>query len=501
MVDLGPGGPVAFAVRGLTKRFGSHRALDGVTFEVAKGHVHALLGENGAGKSTLIKTLAGVHQPDEGEILVNGEPVELRSPRDSRQLGFGFLHQHLGLVGGLSVKENLVLGLGYPRRKTGRIDWGRIDDLGSEALRLVGLQVKLDRLVSELTPAEQQLVALARVMQEDPSVIVLDEPTASLGPEESEHLLELVNQRREAGHTILYISHRLDEILRIADRVTVLKDGSLVSSVDRAGLTRPSLVRLLGGAEGHARSPTPPRERPVRLEVINLASAKLEHPVSLKIGVGEVLALAGLVGSGRSTFAEMLTGGLRNSGGHMFLDGTPYSARNRRHAAELGVAYVPSDRSQALVPDFTIEANVTLGNLKAYTRSGFVIAKRKELREADRYIDTLSIRTSGAERRISSLSGGTQQKVLLARALDLKPRLLVLDEPTAGVDIGTKEQIYEIVRHLASTGVSVLVISSEFEELPLMADRIATFNRGRILGMLPNAVSRAEIVSTLFQEI
>jgi len=501
-----PGVP-ALEVRGISKRFGGQLALHDVSLAIEKGSVHAIAGENGAGKSTLIKLLAGVHEPDGGEIRVGGEPTRITNPRVARALRLGFLHQRLNLVSSQSVRENILLTSSYPTT-AGKIDWAEVDRRSAAVLETAGIEVDPRRPVGELNPAQQQLIALARVLIEEPDVLVLDEPTATLGASDTEHLLGVIRAQQRRGATVIFVSHRLDEILELADTVTVLRDGRLVTSQPRRDLTRARLVQLLGGAAEEAEKLESGDEddhidgrrggTPV-LEVRGLESPDLDNPVDLTLHAGEVVGLAGLVGSGRSVLATLLAGGGTVSAGSMLVDGREVTLRDRHDAIAHGIVLVPPDRSEGIVPDFDVAANLTLGHVKRYTRWGFLIDARAERKAAQRYVEQLNIRLAKGGSAARNLSGGNQQKVLIARALDRSPRVLVLDEPTAGVDIGTKEHVYRLVRSLADDGMAILFISSELDEIPLVADRTLVFSRGLVTHTLPGSATRSEIVHRLFE--
>ena len=492
---------LAVGVRGVTKRFGGQTALADVDLDVHAGTIHAIAGENGAGKSTLIKVLAGVHRPDSGHLVVDGQEIVLRNPRETRSLRFGFLHQQLNLVPDLSVRENIQLTMPYPLRAGIAIDWRRVDSRCRRHLELVDLDVGPKALLRDLNPAQQQLVALARVLSEDPRLIVLDEPTATLGENDSAHLLELVIRQREAGATVIFVSHRLDEILQICDTVTVLRDGRIVATVPRSELDRDRLVRMLGGAAEHhehlGRDHAVDEVKP-RLEMESVAGPGLDLPTSLVVHQGEVIGLAGLVGSGRSTLLSKLAGGSPITSGEVRLDGRPISITNRREARKHGIVYLPAERNLGAIPDFSVPENITAGHVERYALKGAVLEKGRERRTAAKFVDQLSIKLGKGDDRIRSLSGGNQQKVLIARALDLSPTVLLLDEPTAGIDIATKEYILRLVRELADTGMSIIFVSSELDELPLVCDRIAIFKRGRVMKELPGSTTRGAIVSELF---
>ena len=498
------------AVRRLGKRFGGQVALADVSLDVPRGQVHAIVGENGAGKSTLIKLLAGIYEPDEGEILVNGTRAEIRTPRDSRALGLGFLHQQLHLVGERSVRENIFLTSVYPRR-LGAIDWHEVDSSCARLLKLVGLHgVAPSTELAKLNLAQRQLVALARTLQDEPDIVVLDEPTSALGENDAQHLLSVVRERREAGATVIFVSHRVDEVLSIADSVTVLRDGRLVLTLAREELSRAELVELLGGrreSQVAAAEQTPDvpavtgsSDEGAALSVEGLAGPGLDHPVTLRINAGEVLGLAGLVGSGRTTLAAMIAGAAPVTSGTISIGGTPAAITSRQDAFASDIVLVPPDRSEALVLDFDVRENITLGHAERYAWRGLVLRKRAQGRRADELARDLNIRGAKGDASVRFMSGGNQQKVLLARAIDRGPRVLLLDEPTAGVDVATKEYIYALVRSLAAEGVAVLFISSELEELPRVCDRIAVFSRGRVLDELSGRTDRATIVERLFKE-
>jgi ABC-type sugar transport system ATPase subunit len=492
---------IALEARNVSKAFGGQLALAGADVAVARGTIHALIGENGAGKSTLIKIFAGVHQPDSGEIVVDGDVCQITGPRDARDRGVGFLHQDLHLIPHLTVRENLLLTVGYPRRGS-RIDWARVDEIAAEYLPLAGAAVSPRATVASLSGAERQLVAFARVLLQQSQIIFFDEPTASLGDTESRHMLDVLKAQRERGTTIVYVSHRLDEVLELADTVTVLRDGRVVDTVGREGLTRDRLITMLGGIPGEAHAPdlasradsgTP------RLQVRNLAAEDGDRGTSLDLWPGEVLGIAGLVGSGRTRFASMLAGLRPIAHGDIVVDGEPVHAGGVGAALKRGIVLSPESRAAALVADFGVAANVSLGQLDAYSRRGLVVDRQRERDAAQAHVERLRIKGSAERDEVRLLSGGNQQKILLARALERRPKVLVLDEPTAGVDIATKQFIYRLVRELAASGIGIVFISSELDEVSLVADRIVIWRHGPV-AELPAGTSRAAIVARLFLE-
>jgi ABC-type sugar transport system ATPase subunit len=497
----------ALSVRGIWKRFGGQVALADVSLEIARGKIHAIVGENGAGKSTLIKILAGLYEPDAGEVLVRGTPATIRTPRDARSLGLGFLHQQLHLIEERSVRENVYLTSDYPRR-LGAIEWRKVDAHCRGLLELVGLDdVDPGQDLGSLSLARRQLVALARTLQDRPEIIVLDEPTSALGEDDSKHLLDVVRARRDQGATVIFVSHRVDEVLAIADSVTVLRDASLVETRERKALSRSNLVQLLGGrVEAGDAAPRATRlvargtDEPAALRLEGLTGPGLDNSVTLHVDRGEVLGLAGLVGSGRSTLATMIAGGAPVHGGSIEIDGATVGISSRQEAFDNGVVLVPSNRADALVLEFDIQENITLGHAERYAWRGLVLRRRQQRDRARELVNELRIRGAKGDPTVRFMSGGNQQKVLLARAIDRRPRVLLLDEPTAGVDLATKEYIYGLVRKLAGEGAAVVFISSELEELPRVCDRIAVFSRGLILDELEGTADRGTIVERLFRE-
>jgi ABC-type sugar transport system ATPase subunit len=340
-------------------------------------------------------------------------------------------------------------------------------------------------------------------------MIILDEPTSALGEDDTQHLLEVVRERRAEGATVIFVSHRVDEVLSIADSITILRDGKLIETRDRASLSRQLLVELLGGrarsgedgeVQTKRRAPTRTPDQRAALTVQDLAGPDLDYPATLRIGRGEVLGLAGLVGSGRSTLAAMIAGAAPVASGSIAVDGEPVTIRSRQDAFANGIVLVPSDRGDALVLNFDVPENITLGHAERYAWKGVVLRRRQQRRRALELAEALKIKGAKGDATVRYMSGGNQQKVLLARAIDRRPRVLLLDEPTAGVDIATKEYIYKLVRDLAGEGIPVLFISSELEELPRLCDRIAVFSRGRILDELSGTADRATIVERLFRE-
>ncbi|MBB3221247.1 sugar ABC transporter ATP-binding protein [Pseudoduganella umbonata] len=471
-------------VSGIRKRFGAVTVLDGVQLTIRPGEIHALMGENGAGKSTLMKILAGVYQPDAGEIRVAGEPVRISSPADARACGINLIYQELSVAPNLSVAQNIFMGA-EPRGRFGIVDSAQMNRRAAEVLRSLGAGFAPTRIASGLSIADQQQVEIARALVHESRVLIMDEPTAALSERETERLFDVMRGLRARGIAIIYISHRMAEVRMLADRVTVLRDGTWIGELDREEATPETVVRMmvgreLGGFYEHARQRAPGA---VRLELDGVHGGRV-HPASLQVRAGEIVGLAGLVGAGRTELARLVFGADRLAGGTIEVDGRPVTIREPADAIRLGIAYVPEDRKgQGLFLQQSLLANVTMNVLGVHARCG--VLRRGELLSVTRAaISRLSARGAGPEGIIGGLSGGNQQKLLLARWLAIGPRVLILDEPTRGVDIGAKHEIYRIIHELADTGVAVLCISSELAEIIGVCDRVLVMREGWLAGEL-----------------
>jgi rhamnose transport system ATP-binding protein len=464
------------------------RALVGVSFELRAGEVHALVGENGAGKSTLIKVITGAVVPDAGTLTVAGEPVPHMTPALARRLGLAAIYQQPALFPELTVAENIALALepGGPWR---RIDWKARRRQAAELLARVGSSIAPDRLVETLSMPEQQMVEIAKALGGEARVLIMDEPTASLTEREAAHLFAVIARLREQGAGVIYISHRMDEIFTVADRITVLRDGQTVATTAREAVDRAELIRLMVGRA--IASVFPKREVPIGDTVLELHglghAASGLRDVSLAVRAGEIVGLAGLVGSGRTELAEVVFGLRPADSGQIRLRGTPLRIASPQDAIRAGIAYVPEDRRQhGVVLEMSVAANASLAGLGGVSRAG-LIDRASERRVATAYVDQLRIKTASVDADVGSLSGGNQQKVALARWLHTKPSVLILDEPTQGVDVGAKAEIHGLMGALAAEGVAILMISSEMPEILGMSDRIAVMLAGRIAGTLPRA--------------
>ncbi len=472
----------------ITKSFAGVRALKGVSFDLRRGEVHALIGENGAGKSTLIKVMTGALTPDSGTLEVDGHVVTHHSPAHARALGIAAVYQQPALFPHLTVAENIALSLesGGLWRK---VNWKRRSARARELLERAGAALAPSRLVGTLSMPEQQIVEIAKAIGANARVLILDEPTASLTDREVESLFGVISALRAQEVGIIYISHRLEEISAIADRVTVLRDGQTIDTREVKDVGRAELIRMMVGREVSAIFPK--REVPlgdVVLEMRNLTSeAAGIRDVSLSVRSGEILGLAGLVGSGRTQLAETLFGLTPATSGEILLHGRPVTISAPTEAIALKIGYVPEDRRQhGVVLDMPIAANTSLADLDAVSRHG-LIDDARERQLARTYVERLRIKTASLFAETGSLSGGNQQKVALARWLAIQPAVLILDEPTQGVDVGSKSEIHALMVELAERGVAIIMISSELPEILGMSDRIAVMHAGTIAGVLPRA--------------
>jgi rhamnose transport system ATP-binding protein len=469
----------------ISKSFAGVQALRRVSFDLAAGEVHALVGENGAGKSTLVKIITGAEAPDSGAIAVRGQMIGRMDPATSRSLGIAAIYQHPALFPDLTVAENIALAM-EPRgawRCVNRADRSRI---AAEILDRIGVSVDPERPAASLSMPEQQIVEIAKAIGADAGVLIMDEPTASLADREVERLFEIVARLREHDAGIVYISHRLEEVFRVADRITVLRDGETVATRAAADVTRDDLIHLMVGRELAAVFPK-------RTVAIGDVALELRHlssrsagvtDVSLTVRRGEILGLAGLVGSGRTELAETVFGLRAADSGEVRLLDAPVRIQSPADAMRRGIGYVPEDRSRhGVIAEMSVAANASLANLGAVSRHGLIDPQR-DRRAAERHIDQLRIKTPSALTPVASLSGGNQQKVALARWLAIEPAVLILDEPTQGIDIGAKVEIHDIIGALVARGVAILMISSELPEIIGLSDRIAVMRRGALAGTL-----------------
>lgn len=498
-----PGGVAEIVVelRGISKRFGAQVAAQDVSFDLRAGEVHSLVGENGAGKSTVIKILSGLYRQDAGEVLVRGERVALSTPSDSSAAGIGVIQQQPALIDAMSVSENVTLGAAYPVTR-GVISWRRQHRRCRELLLQVGLDVDPSTPLRHLAVADKQLVAIARVLHEEHHTIVLDEVTASLTAQEVRRLFDLIRSLAARGVAFLYVSHRLEEVLELSDRVTVMRNGRHVATREREGLTEEMLTRLIIGKDRNARSIAPPAldaSAPVRLTAEGL-TAGLVRDVSLSVRAGEILGLAGLAGSGRTEVLECLFGMRRLEAGTMTVEGREFRPKAPVDAVARGLALVTEDRKRdGFIEDAPVWQTITLPWVREFARAG-VLNLRSERRRAAQVSAQFDVRAASISSPMRELSGGNQQKAILARWLSHPLKVLLLDEPTHGVDIGAKEEIYRIIREVAGRGTAVIMVSSELEELQGLCHRAVLLVEGREVGTLAGDALTAEaMLAALFE--
>ena len=480
-------------LRGASKRFAATQALDDVTIELLPGEIHALVGENGAGKSTLVKILGGIHTPDSGTIMLDGEAIVLRGPAHARSLGIAVVHQEPRLFPDLTVAENVFMGH-PPAGALGSVDWGSMRRSADALFQGLGVRMAVGDLVRGLSMADQQLIEIAKALSMEARVLILDEPTASLSAHEVERLFTIVRQLRDRDVAILFVSHRLEEVFALCDRATVFRDGRHVVTRATKDLTTADLVRHMVGREVTL---FPKVEAPigdVLLAVRGLSRGDAFRDVSFEVRTGEILGFAGLVGAGRTEIARVLFGIDRRDGGEILVAGQPVHFSSPSAALRAGVAYVPEDRHQdGLVLDFSIASNVSLPILPRLFPRLFLRASA-ERTLARRFGDQLNIRTTGVDQLVSALSGGNQQKVVLAKWLASEPRVLILDEPTRGIDIGAKVEVHRIVTELAASGLAIVLISSDLPEVLAMSDRIVVMHEGVVTATIARADATEERV-------
>ncbi len=485
-------GKVLLEMKGIGKTFPGVKALEGVNLTVREGQVHALLGENGAGKSTLIKILSGAYSKDEGQIFFEGQPVEIRDPQDAQALGISTIYQEFNLARDLTVAENIFLG--HLPMKGLSIDWAQVKERSREILDTLGVTFSVDALTATLSVAEQQLVEIAKSLNRKTRILIMDEPSAVLGEKDLEKLFHVVRSLQAQGIGIIYISHRLKEIFELADQVTVLKDGRYVDTRNVAEVTMDDLVKLMIGRDLKDVYPKRiPATGAVLLEVNKVSRAKLVRDISFKLHAGEIVGFAGITGSGRTELARAIFGADPYTG-EMRISGQPYKASSPQDAIRHGVALVTEDRKgQGLFLKLNVVINTTISGLKYLCRFGMIQLPR-EMDLVKKMIKDLSIKTPGPNFIVVNMSGGNQQKVVLARWLSIGTRIFILDEPTRGIDVGSKSEIYQIMDELTKKGVGVIMISSELPEVLGMSDRIMVMRQGRIVKELSRAEASEEVI-------
>lgn len=483
---------------GLSKRFPGVVALQDVSLTVRKGEAVAVIGENGAGKSTLMKILSGIYQPDAGEIRFNGEVVALTSVNVAQALGISLIHQELNLADNLDVAGNVFLGR-EPRRM-GLLDKARMRQQTQVILNRLGASFNAARPVAELSLGQQQLVEIAKALSLDAKLIIMDEPTSSLSTRESEVLFKIITDLKTAGLSILYISHRLGEVKRISDRLVALRDGRNAGELSRAEISHDSMVRLMVGrdmSQVFAHTPCAPGEEALRVTDLQ-TRANPAHRVNFAVRRGEIVGMAGLVGSGRTEVLRALFGAEQALGGEVRVQGKKSQAVHPRDAVDSGIALVPEDRKAlGIFLEESVDWNASLPGIERHAQAGLLRHAAAERRDAEQVVTQMRVKAASLETKVGTLSGGNQQKVALGKWIVLNPQVLLLDEPTRGVDVGAKREIYQIMEKLAAEGAAILFVSSEMEEILAMSDRVLVMHEGRLAGELQRSELSEEAVMRL----
>jgi ribose transport system ATP-binding protein len=487
-------------MEGISKAFPGVQALKDVDFEVMPGEVQALVGENGAGKSTLVKILSGAYKKDAGRIVLNGQEIEIESPEHAQQMGIAIIYQEFNLTPNQSVAANIFIAreplLPGPGRLLNLMDRRRMEREAQEHLDRVGARVPPTALIRDLSVAEQQMVEIAKALAVDARVVVMDEPTSALGEDEVERLFEIINMVKEQGIAVVFITHRLEEVFRIADRVVVLRDGLRVGSLPINEATPEEIIRMMVGREPKDMFLKGEAEiGPSLLEVQGLTRRGVVEDVSFELRRGEILGFAGLVGAGRTETARLLFGADHKDAGEIYIDGELVQIDAPSDAVTAGIGFVPEDRGkQGLVLGLSLLENIVLPTLDRYIRMAFLLDRRRLNDTAQGYVDKLQIRTPSLRQKATFLSGGNQQKAVLAKWLASQPRVLIMDEPTRGIDVGAKAEVHALMSQLAQEGVGIIMISSELPEILGMSDRILVMSEGRVAAILDRAEATQEII-------
>ena len=484
-------------MKGINKSFGSNQVLKDAGFYLADGEVHALMGENGAGKSTLMKILTGVYDRDAGTVLVDGKEVNYKTPQEAEKAGIVFIYQEINSLFDLTVEENLFMGKEITKG-FGICDKKAMRAKAQEIMDRMGVNIPVDAVMSDLSVGQQQMVEICKALMVDAKVLIMDEPTAALTQSETENLFKVVNSLREKGVSIVYISHRMEEIFELCDRITILRDGSYIGTEYIKDITMDDIVQMMIGREIGERYPA--RDVQIGQEVLRvegLTHARLFKDVSFSVRAGEVLGVSGLMGAGRTEIMQAIFGNLPIVSGKIFIDGKEVSIKNPRQAIAAGIGFITEDRkTEGLLLEKSIAENIEIANLgKVSSKS--VLSRPKGAELVKRGIEEFRIKCFGPEHECGNLSGGNQQKVVLAKWIYTDPKILILDEPTRGVDIGAKKEIYSVINDMAAKGVAVIMVSSELPEVLGMSDRIMVVHEGHVTGIIDGATADQAKVMTL----
>ena len=484
-------------MRGINKSFGSNQVLKDAGFVLKDGEVHALMGENGAGKSTLMKILTGVYTKDAGAIYVDGQEVSYKNPQEAEKAGIVFIYQELNVLFDLTVEENLFMGKEITK-KFGICDKKAMREKAQEIMDRMGVKIPVNAVMSDLSVGQQQMVEICKALMVDAKVIIMDEPTAALTQSETEALFEVMNALRKKGVSIVYISHRMEEIFELCDRITILRDGTYIGTEYIKDITMDDVVQMMIGREIGERFPK--RDCPIGEEVLRvegLTHGKMFQDVSFSVRAGEVLGVSGLMGAGRTEIMQAIFGNLPVVGGKIFIEGQEVSIKNPRQAIAAGIGFITEDRkTEGLLLEKSIAENIELANLGKVSDNS-VLSRKKGAELVKRGIEEFRIKCFGPDHECGNLSGGNQQKVVLAKWIYTDPKILILDEPTRGVDIGAKKEIYNVINEMAAKGVAVIMVSSELPEVLGMSDRIMVVHEGQVTGIIDGQRADQAKVMTL----
>ncbi len=473
---------VVLRMEGISKEFPGVKALDKVNLNVYEGKVMALLGENGAGKSTLMKILSGVYQKSEGELFLRQNKLEVSGPKDAMEKGIAIIHQELNLVEELSIGENIFMG--RAPKIFGRIDWNTLYKTSDALLKRLNLEINPKTLVKNLSIGHKQMVEIAKALSFEAEIIIMDEPTDALTDKETESLFKVIRDLRNQGKSIVYISHRLPEIFEICDDITVLRDGQFISESKVSDINENKLIEMMVGRKLEEQYPYLKKDISEVIFEVNHLENNLVKDISFALKKGEILGVAGLMGAGRTELAKSIYGAIKHTESDMALEGTKLLIRNEADALRQGIAYVSEDRKKdGLILGMSVKDNMSLSSLKQFTK-GLKINKRLEKEMVNNYKESMRIKTPSIDQKVKNLSGGNQQKVSIGKALSCEPKVLILDEPTRGVDVGAKKEIYELMNAFKEKGMGIIMISSEIPEILGICDRVMVMHEGRIAGIL-----------------
>ncbi|MFT5874471.1 MAG: ribose transport system ATP-binding protein [Clostridium sp.] len=483
-------------MKNVSKYFPGVKALEDVKIEAYSGEVLALLGENGAGKSTLMKILSGVYNKDSGSIMIQGSEVDIKGIKDAQKHGIAIIHQELSLLPNLSIWENIFLGNEGFNGITRRINKKELKEKSQILLKDIGFNIDVNTIVKDLNVGEKQLVEIAKSLSKNSKIIIMDEPTTALTDVETANLFKVINKLKSENMCIVYISHRMDEIFQICDRITVLRDGKYIGEVKTQDITKEDLISMMVGRKLEEQFPyRKSLKGDTILKVENLSFNEKVRNINFEAKSGEILGVSGLMGSGRTEMAKTIFGEYRKSSGKVFIDGLEVNIRSPKDAIKEGVCYLSEDRKQeGLILGMSVSDNMTLANLKKYENGAKHINKVEESKDVNEYIKKLSIKTPSSEQLIKNLSGGNQQKVILAKWLMLAPKVLIIDEPTRGIDVGAKKEIYDVLNELKAMGKAIIMISSDMPEILGICDRILIMHEGEIAGELSREEATQEAI-------